>query len=104
MRRELPTFFKDAFHGLLWIEKLLHLRFNAFIDLDERRPPLSESFVPTRRPGTFETFAGQFLRRVEAELAADGDFDRCVVELVGRIEIIHFPALPELRVCVGSQS
>ena len=27
-----------------------------------------------RRPGAFETFARQFVRRVEAEFAADGDF------------------------------
>ena len=48
------------------------LRLHAFIHLDERRP------------GAFETFAGNFLRRVNAQLAAAGDFARRVVEHVGR--------------------
>src|SRR5882724_338136 len=40
-----------------------------------------------RRPGAFEAFAGNFLRRVYAEFGADGDFARGVVEHVG---IFHF--------------
>ena len=57
-----------------------------------------------RRPGALEAFARQFLRRVNAEFAP------LAISLVAwsstsvRIEIIHFPALPEWRVCVGSQS
>ena len=35
-----------------------------------------------RRPGTFETFARQFLRRGDAESAADGDFVRRATEHV----------------------
>ena len=54
------------------IKELFHLRLHAFIHLDERRP------------GAFETFTGNFLRRVNAQLAADGDFARRVVEHVGR--------------------
>ena len=36
------------------------------------------------RPGAFETFAWQFLRRVNAEFAAAGDFAGGVVQHVGR--------------------
>ena len=46
--------------------------FTAVIHLDQRRP------------GALETFAGNFLRRVNAQLAAAGDFARRVVEHVGR--------------------
>ena len=53
-------------------EKLFHLRLHRRIHLDERRP------------GAFETFAGNFLRRINAEFAATGDFARGVVEHVGR--------------------
>ncbi len=51
-------------------KKLFHLRLHRGIHLDERRP------------GAFEAFAGEFLRRVEAEFAAAGDFTRRVVEHV----------------------
>jgi hypothetical protein len=37
-----------------------------------------------RRPRAFEAFAGQFLCRVDAQSAADGDFARRVVEHIGR--------------------
>lgn len=47
-------------------EQFLHLNLRAFIHLDEWRP------------GAFETFAGEFLRRVNAELVTDGAF----VELI----------------------
>ena len=53
-------------------EKLFHLRLHRFIHANQRRP------------GAFETFARNFLRRVNAELAADGDFAGRVVEHVGR--------------------
>ena len=56
----------------LTFETLFHLRLHTFIHLDERRP------------GAFETFAGNFLRRVNAQLAAAGDFARRMVEHVGR--------------------
>ncbi len=36
-----------------------------------------------RRPRAFETFAGQFFRRVDTQFAADGDFARRMVEHVG---------------------
>jgi hypothetical protein len=45
---------------LLRVEKLFHLRLHRVIHLDERRP------------GAFEAFAGELLRRVDAEFAADG--------------------------------
>ena len=48
---------------------------------------LSADFIAhfnQRRPRAFETFAGNFLRRVNAQLAAAGDFARRVVEHVGR--------------------
>jgi len=51
---------------------LFHLRLHHFIHLDERRP------------GAFETFARNLLRRVDAGLAAAVGFDRGVVEQVGR--------------------
>ena len=44
-----------------------------------RRNPVDE-----RRPGAFEAFARQFLRRINAEFAAAGDFAGGVVEHVGR--------------------
>ena len=53
-------------------EKFFHLRLHVFIHLDERRP------------GAFETFAGEFLRRVDAEFAAAGDFAGGVIQHVGR--------------------
>src|SRR5262245_43541776 len=56
-------------------EQFLHFRLHAFINLDERRP------------GAFETFAREFLRRVNAEFAADGDFAGRGVEHIGRF---HF--------------
>jgi len=40
---------------------LVNLRLHRGIHLDERRP------------GTFEAFAGEFLGRVYAQFAADGD-------------------------------
>jgi hypothetical protein len=48
-----------SFLGKVTTEKFLRL--HAFVHLDERRP------------GAFETFARQFLRRINAEFAADGD-------------------------------
>ena len=42
-------------------------------------------FPNVGRPGTFETFAGAFLRRVNAEFAADGDFG-CVFENVAALD------------------
>ena len=45
---------------------------NLLVHLDERRP------------GALEVFAGEFLRRINAEFAADGDFAPGVVEHVGR--------------------
>ena len=56
----------------LLIQEFFHLRLHRFIHLDQRWP------------GAFETFAGNFLRRVNAQLAAAGDFARRVVEHVGR--------------------
>ena len=53
-------------------KKLFHLRLHSFIHLDERRP------------GAFEAFAGEFLRRINAEFAAAGDFAGGVVEHLGR--------------------
>src|SRR5437773_7581522 len=53
-------------------KKLFHLRLHCRIHLDEWRP------------GAFETFAGEFLRRVYAEFAAAGDFAGGVVAHVGR--------------------
>ena len=55
---------------MLLAKELFHSRLHAFIHLDERRP------------GAFETFARQFLRRVETLFAPDGDFARRVVEHV----------------------
>ena len=52
-------------------KKLFHLRLHRRIHLDERWP------------GAFEAFAGEFLRRVDAEFAAAGDFAGGVVEHVG---------------------
>src|SRR5215207_8468750 len=49
-------------HLLLQLVQFFHLRLHAFIHFDERRPL------------TFEPFPRQFLRRVDAGLAADGDF------------------------------
>ena len=46
----------------LEVEKFLHLRLHGAIHPDKRRP------------GAFETFARQFLRRIDAEFAAGGDF------------------------------
>ena len=48
--------------------------------------PFPHRFVHAdqRRPRALETFAGNFLRRVDAEFAADGDFAGGVVEHVGR--------------------
>src|SRR5690242_17145491 len=43
-------------------EKLSHLRLHVFIHFNQRWPR------------AFETFAGKFLRRVNAEFAAAGDF------------------------------
>jgi len=43
-------------------KKLFHLRLHRRFHLDERRP------------GAFEAFAGELIRRVNAQLAADGDF------------------------------
>jgi len=37
-----------------------------------------------RRPGPFESLARQLARRINAQLAADGDFAGGVVEPVGR--------------------
>jgi hypothetical protein len=47
-------------HGLAVSEKLFHLRLHRRVQLDEREPSLAESFVPTRRPGAFETFPDNF--------------------------------------------
>ncbi len=55
-----------------FINKRINFRLHRLIHLDERRPR------------AFETFAGNFLCRVNAELAAAGDFARRVVEHVGR--------------------
>jgi len=54
------------------LKKLFVRIFYRFIHLDQRRP------------GAIETFSGQFLRRVNFETAAAGDFDGGVVEHVGR--------------------
>jgi hypothetical protein len=42
----------------------------------ERIDPGPHAFIhpDERRPGTFEAFTGQFLRRVNAEFAAAGNF------------------------------
>ncbi len=53
-------------------KRFSHLRLHRGIHLDERRP------------GAFETFTGKFLRRVNAEFAAAGDFPGGVVEHVGQ--------------------
>ena len=53
-------------------KQLLHLRLHRRVHLDEWRP------------GAFEAFALQFLRRINAEFAAAGDFTGGVVEHVGR--------------------
>jgi len=49
---------------------LFHLRFYRRIHLDDRRL------------GAFEPFAGEFLRRVETELATAGDFADGVIKHV----------------------
>ncbi len=63
---------KEFQHGWSQVPKSFHFRLHRGIHLDERRP------------GAFETFARDFLRRVDAEFAAAGDFARGVVEHVGR--------------------
>jgi len=64
---------------------------------------LSDVFIHfnQRRPGAFEAFAGNFLRRVYAEFAADGDFAGGVVEHVGRAFGEEAVAL---RVGVGAEA
>jgi len=53
------------------LKKFRHLRLHCGIHLDERWP------------FAFETFARNFLRRVDAEFAAVGDFGGGVIERVG---------------------
>ena len=54
------------------LEPGINFLFHRLIHLDERRP------------GAFETFAGNFLRRVKTHFAAAGDFAGRVVKHVGR--------------------
>ena len=54
------------------LEPGINFLFHRLIHLDERRP------------GAFETFAGNFLRRVKTHFAANGDFAGGVVKHVGR--------------------
>jgi hypothetical protein len=75
------------------------------VDLDPKVSLLrlqSGFYLDERRSGTFKAFPKSFFvaSMPSLPLAISGR----AVEHVGRIEIIHFPALPELRVCVGSQS
>src|SRR2546425_13131131 len=63
---------QNSSRRLLGFDWFLHFRLHRGIHLDERWP------------GAFEAFARQFLRRVNAEFAAAGDFAGGVVEHVGR--------------------
>ena len=69
--------------------ELFHLRLHRGIHLDQRRP------------GAFEAFAGNFLRRINAKFAAAGDFAGGVVEHVGRAFGEEAVAL---RVGVGAEA
>src|SRR5205809_1035410 len=51
-------------------EKPFHFRLHGLIHLDQRWP------------GAFESFAGEFFCRVNAEFAADGDFARRMIQNV----------------------
>ena len=80
-------------------KKLFHLRLHRRIHLDERRL------------GALEVFAGEFLRRVNAEFAAAGDFAGGVVEHVGRAfgeeAVLPSPGLRQagaLRIGVGAEA
>jgi hypothetical protein len=57
--------------SLVGAQDFFHLRLHRFIHLNQRRP------------GAFEAFAGNFLRRVNAEFAAAGDFARRMVKDAG---------------------
>ena len=73
----------------LFLEPRVYSHSRCSIHLDERRP------------GAFAAFAGEFLRRVEAEFAAAGDFVGGVVEHVGRAFGEEAVAL---RVGVGAEA
>ena len=64
------------------------LRVSALKNLFFKQPVnLSADFIAhfnQRRPGAFESFAGNFLRGVKTHFAAAGDFARGVVEHVRR--------------------
>lgn len=67
-----PSQFAASARWLLQVEDFRHARFHVFIHFNKRRPE------------AFKTFAGEFLRRVNAHFAAAGDFARRVVENIGR--------------------
>ena len=94
-----PSEFEASSRRLPQIKKLFNLRLHSCVHFDQRRP------------GTFEASAAKFLRRINAEFAADGNFARGVVEHVGRAfgEDAVPPSLSlrrtgSLRVGVGAEA
>ena len=74
---------------MIFHEHCIYFLSHGFIHLDQRRP------------GAFEAFARNFLRRVNAEFAAAGDFAGGVVKHVGRA--FGEDAVP-LRIGVGAEA